>query len=1385
MFSYLAFLHSGIETYTGRAIEDGKHLARNCIEQLRELDPDQFPPRLLMLHTSPAYLDISKARNLLNGVNQAFAAAGYQDIPLVGCSAATVFFGQRVHPDGALLICLASRLLRAEVAVGANAINEPEKAVNDLLKKLELHADEGEDPNPFANRTLFTFFPGFDNKSYPASSLHRPLRENLRARIPIFGGVASADDPERMRSGILFADKEVHRNAVVAARVMCGTPLGANLSHGLTITDRLLRVSNFSKDKKLIYSFHEGKAAEVMRQEQNRSPVVLLAEVSINRHPVIDTPKLTDDGLAVHMIRSIGEDTCYRVMRPVPEKIQKEVREGVKHAGARARVENPTACLAFKCNGLLRNRQKIALDFEQEFAAVENDLNLHLHPTGIPRNYVGAFLDGEAGVDREGRSLLRNWSTAAMVFGDELSARTPVYRGFAKLADLAREPLAKPEEAIRRLLQLIYEIGFPGAMISSWLPDQEQEAIVAKDAIGSRYKKVLELACASIESDNVLVRVAKDKRPMFIPDWRKVSSDCDQQIANRSGVISQYIIPLMNLEGRVNHVLQIDLGDARYKKELHQIEREAFDAIGTIISSILNRVFSGQESRIILDLDRAMKECLSAETIYEGLQKYLELALKTFGLEMGQIRRAEEDKHTLTLVAGAGRQYNAVKKGRRGIDFGDVSPAARAFREETVVIINDAPHNKAHQAIYERLKNDREQRELYEEMKAIGSYANIYFESESRERGAISLLTSAPWFFNWFHIGALNALGERIGFLIDNLLWKQSRKFFLSVNPQLSEIQNLNDYSRVLAKAIKRFASDMNADFASLFLWDEDRELYILRAQYRWHDPDWVNAAHYRKDDVWTGSTALAGLPRYIPDLHEYYQGQQYSVGGHYNRQIFGQELSKKFTVEAIGLPLRVGNEQIGIMMLYRQIKDSQQSGFLTTNGRLLLEGADSLAGLVNALESNRQAQWEKEELRRHQKIYEACSTKDDSESFETRVCRQVTESYHAISADFYSVKSSDPVPQIVWKGGFRSDSKTDKTVRPPSSPDDLVNRAALINQKSDKEPLALRHKLSAEELEKPLLAKAQRSIKRVCVPLVGEKQLVGLLDLNWSPSQSNYRYSKLHLQLLGEIIGAAYWQHQISESQKQTERMKREAESLQRQNEMMRGEIDEQSELAVKATGAYVFQSLHRLANVIQGIKSLPVIIKATTDEEERVNGFRRLEKAVREATLILDSVKDVGERVAYPRKENYSLADLIKQALRELQIDKSVVVDVDWAAIEKLIVKVDPKQTKQVFINLIRNAVEATEGRERRKLTIIRSAIDTDSVIISLKDTGKGMTDEEIRAAMRGFVSTRGHKGVGVLISRVLLYAQGGTLKYRSTPDDGTETLITLPITDTEVAL
>ncbi len=104
------------------------------------------------------------------------------------------------------------------------------------------------------------------------------------------------------------------------------------------------------------------------------------------------------------------------------------------------------------------------------------------------------------------------------------------------------------------------------------------------------------------------------------------------------------------------------------------------------------------------------------------------------------------------------------------------------------------------------------------------------------------------------------------------------------------------------------------------------------------------------------------------------------------------------------------------------------------------------------------------------------------------------------------------------------------------------------------------------------------------------------------------------------------------------------------------------------------------------------------------------------------------------------------------------------------------DPKQMKQVLINIVKNAVEAMpEGGNLSLETHLKG----NSIEIRLSDTGKGIAPEELDDIFDPFVTTKPKgTGLGLAISRKIVEDHEGDMRIQSKLGEGTVCIITLPI-------
>jgi CheY-like chemotaxis protein len=105
-----------------------------------------------------------------------------------------------------------------------------------------------------------------------------------------------------------------------------------------------------------------------------------------------------------------------------------------------------------------------------------------------------------------------------------------------------------------------------------------------------------------------------------------------------------------------------------------------------------------------------------------------------------------------------------------------------------------------------------------------------------------------------------------------------------------------------------------------------------------------------------------------------------------------------------------------------------------------------------------------------------------------------------------------------------------------------------------------------------------------------------------------------------------------------------------------------------------------------------------------------------------------------------------------------------------------------KQAFLNLFLNAIQSIESGGI--IEIKAKAIGVcNEFIVSIRDTGKGMSAQELEVAFEPFYTTKklGEGiGLGLITSKAIIEAHDGKLEVQSTPGEGTLAKIILPLCD-----
>jgi len=203
----------------------------------------------------------------------------------------------------------------------------------------------------------------------------------------------------------------------------------------------------------------------------------------------------------------------------------------------------------------------------------------------------------------------------------------------------------------------------------------------------------------------------------------------------------------------------------------------------------------------------------------------------------------------------------------------------------------------------------------------------------------------------------------------------------------------------------------------------------------------------------------------------------------------------------------------------------------------------------------------------------------------------------------------------------------------------------------------------------------------------------------------------------------------------------------------------------AMSATLQYMQQRLHRTNALLA--EELEVIL-------DNVSRMHELLKSLAEFT---------GPERPYVTRDDIQrgLSQVLTLVAKEAE-GRKVSVETAFEPILPLY-RADHRKLKQVFLNLLKNALEAMPegGRLAVRVKLVGAAASAKKACLAIEvsDTGVGIRDAEIDTVFRPFYSTKsGGRGLGLPFCRRVIEEHGGEMSIHSQWGKGTTVAIRLPI-------
>jgi signal transduction histidine kinase len=240
-----------------------------------------------------------------------------------------------------------------------------------------------------------------------------------------------------------------------------------------------------------------------------------------------------------------------------------------------------------------------------------------------------------------------------------------------------------------------------------------------------------------------------------------------------------------------------------------------------------------------------------------------------------------------------------------------------------------------------------------------------------------------------------------------------------------------------------------------------------------------------------------------------------------------------------------------------------------------------------------------------------------------------------------------------------------------------------------------------------------------------------------------------------------------------------------------------------LSAMGRLAAAVAHEINNPLQGIRGCLEVIEANAAKPEKQKVY--LDRAGAEVQRLADLVhrvldfQSIGLQQRLPVGLSRLVDDVLLLANKQLQRAR-VQVDQEWEA-DLPPVEADPGQLKQVFLNLVLNAVEAMPQGGRLKIrgcltvadqaqpgipvqrtggvnSLPADAQNEKRLSVTLQDTGMGISSEDANYIFEPFYTTKtSGSGLGLWITHNIIEDHHGHITIEGRPGEGTTVTVTFP--------
>jgi len=266
-----------------------------------------------------------------------------------------------------------------------------------------------------------------------------------------------------------------------------------------------------------------------------------------------------------------------------------------------------------------------------------------------------------------------------------------------------------------------------------------------------------------------------------------------------------------------------------------------------------------------------------------------------------------------------------------------------------------------------------------------------------------------------------------------------------------------------------------------------------------------------------------------------------------------------------------------------------------------------------------------------------------------------------------------------------------------------------------------------------------------------------------------------------GKVTGAVGLYRDITERKEMEKKLEEYSQHLEELVDRRTKELKEAQEQLLNAErlaaiGEIAAMVGHDLRNPLTGIGAATYYLRkkfGSTIDMKAAEMFELIEKDIAHANNIITDLLEYSREIRLECTET-NPKFLVNEALRLVEFPQNIHV-VDSTQSEPQIV-VDSERMKRVFVNIIKNAIDAMPDGGTFTITSNES---NGNLEIGFIDTGIGMSEDVFRKIWTPLFTTKATgMGLGLPICKRFVEAHRGTISVQSVVGKGTKFTVTIPV-------